>query len=71
MPVKQFIGRSVELGGLQRRYEQAGAQLILVYGRRRIGKSYLLEQFVTGSRRSFIKQPSKLKRESLRACFTG
>jgi AAA+ ATPase superfamily predicted ATPase len=70
MPSKQFIGRSVELGGLQQRYEHAGAQLILVYGRRRIGKSYLLEQFVTGKPTIFYQATQQTETREL-AGFTN
>jgi AAA+ ATPase superfamily predicted ATPase len=70
MPEKQFIGRSAELEGLERRYEQAGAQLVLIYGRRRIGKSYLLEQFATGKRTIFY-QATQQTEESELAGFTA
>ena len=70
MPDKQFIGRSVELDGLQRRYDQAGAQLVLVYGRRRVGKSYLLERFATGKPTIFY-QATQQTEESELASFTA
>ena len=43
-----IIGREAELTSLQQRYDRAGSQLVLVYGRRRIGKSFLLEKFAQG-----------------------
>ncbi|HEV3156792.1 MAG TPA: ATP-binding protein [Candidatus Baltobacteraceae bacterium] len=43
-----FLGRSHELSLLQKRYEREEGQLALVYGRRRIGKSFLLERFAHG-----------------------
>jgi len=70
MPEKQFIGRSAELDGLRRRYEQAGAQLVLVYGRRRIGKSYLLEQFATGKPTVFYQATQQTEGSEL-ASFTA
>lgn len=70
MPEKQFIGRSTELDGLQWRYEQAGAQLVLVYGRRRIGKSYLLEQFATGKPTIFYQATQQTEASEL-AGFTA
>jgi len=42
---QKFIGRHGELENLKAAADQAGGQLALVYGRRRIGKSYLLEEF--------------------------
>jgi AAA+ ATPase superfamily predicted ATPase len=43
-----IIGREAELTSLQQRYDRPGSQLVLVYGRRRIGKSFLLEKFAQG-----------------------
>ena len=70
MPDKQFIGRSSELGGLQLRYEQVGAQLVMVYGRRRVGKSYLLEQFATGKPTIFYQATQQTEASEL-AGFTA
>jgi AAA+ ATPase superfamily predicted ATPase len=70
MPHKQFIGRSAELDGLQRRYEQAGAQLVLLYGRRRVGKSYLLERFATGKPTIFYQATQQTEEREL-AEFTA
>lgn len=43
-----FIGRETELGFLEERYHSARAELIVLYGRRRIGKTELLRQFAKG-----------------------
>lgn len=40
-----FIGRGRELTALNTRASRPGGQLVLLYGRRRIGKSYLLGRF--------------------------
>lgn len=48
MPDEHLLGRANELTGLQQRYDRPGGQLVLLYGRRRIGKSYLLENFAEG-----------------------
>ena len=45
-----FIGRERELKFLQDRYTSDRSELIIVYGRRRIGKTELLKQFSKGSR---------------------
>jgi AAA+ ATPase superfamily predicted ATPase len=42
-----FVGRKKELDFLKRCYESSGAQLIVVYGRRRVGKTALLQTFTT------------------------
>ena len=40
-----FIGRERELDFLQERYDSDRAELVVLYGRRRIGKTELLQQF--------------------------
>ena len=40
-----FIGRKKELEFLEERYKREGAELIVLYGRRRIGKTELLREF--------------------------
>lgn len=40
-----FIGREEELNFLEDRYNSADGQLIVLYGRRRVGKTELLRQF--------------------------
>lgn len=43
-----FIGRKEELDALEKLYETEGFQMMVVYGRRRIGKSTLLSHFIRG-----------------------
>jgi AAA+ ATPase superfamily predicted ATPase len=44
-----FLGRGRELSHLQERYRGEGAEFIVLYGRRRIGKSELIDQFLRDS----------------------
>jgi AAA+ ATPase superfamily predicted ATPase len=44
----KFIGRTWELEGLKTLLQQERASLVVVKGRRRIGKSRLIEEFATG-----------------------
>ena len=44
--MKQFIGRKEELQKLNSLYDAHGFQMAVVYGRRRIGKSTLLAEFI-------------------------
>ena len=46
----QFFGRKFELEGLEDIYEKPGFQLIVVYGRRRVGKSTLIQEFIKDKR---------------------
>ena len=44
MAQKQIIGREKEIKLLQKCYESAESQLVVLYGRRRVGKSFLVNQ---------------------------
>ena len=43
-----FIGRETELAFLQDKYEEERGQLIVLYGRRRVGKTETLREFCKG-----------------------
>lgn len=45
-----FIGRKKELKELNRLYKQDKFQFAVIYGRRRIGKTYLINEFVKGKK---------------------
>ena len=40
-----FVGRKQELQFLEDRYNSAGGQLVVLYGRRRVGKTETLREF--------------------------
>ncbi|MDI3476406.1 MAG: uncharacterized protein PWQ95_2134, partial [Thermococcaceae archaeon] len=44
--MSKFIDREEELNFLRERYNSGKAELIIIYGRRRIGKTYLLRKFL-------------------------
>ena len=44
-----FIDRLQEISILQKRYKSKKAELIVLYGRRRVGKSELIENFLAGN----------------------
>lgn len=46
--ITKFVGRKEELGFLERKYGETGAQLIIIYGRRRVGKTELVKNFFRG-----------------------
>ena len=48
-----FIGRKSELDYLEECYGSRKAELIVMYGRRRIGKSETLKKFSTGKKHIF------------------
>ena len=41
-----FVGRDKELETLEKLYKKGGFELLVLYGRRRIGKTTLLSQFI-------------------------
>lgn len=46
--LKNLIGRQEEIRRLQRCLEENRAQLVILYGRRRVGKTYLVNEFFEG-----------------------
>jgi AAA+ ATPase superfamily predicted ATPase len=48
MQARRFIGRAHELERLEEAFESERAQLWVIYGRRRVGKTSLIRQFVRG-----------------------
>lgn len=49
-----FIGREKEIGQLEEIYSRDGFQMVVMYGRRRIGKTTLLNEFVSGKKSIFF-----------------
>ena len=47
-----FIGRSKELNMLDEAYKSEKSELVAIYGRRRIGKSALIDKFSEGKVKS-------------------
>ena len=48
-----FIGRKQELQFLEDKYNSRGGQLIVLYGRRRVGKTETLREFCKGKKHIF------------------
>ena len=46
--MKGIVGRESEIRELQERYSSERAQFIAVYGRRRVGKTFLIDQALAG-----------------------
>lgn len=62
-----FIGRTEELTFLESCYTSNKAQLVVVYGRRRVGKTELLTHFAQHKPHVFLASPSASKNEQLAA----
>lgn len=50
---ERFIGREQELDTLENLYRKAGFQMAVIYGRRRIGKSTLIKEFIKDKKSVF------------------
>jgi len=61
-----FVDRERELGWLEERWRAPGAQLLIVYGRRRVGKTELLKQFIRGKPAIYVLADRRPEREQLR-----
>ena len=60
---QSIIGRKKELDALNRLYNSAQSEFIAVYGRRRVGKTFLIRQFF---KNNFVFQLSGLANATTR-----
>ena len=52
--MKRFVDREQEMNTLQREYEQDGSSLVVLYGRRRVGKTTLISEFIKDKKALFF-----------------
>ena len=52
--MSQFINREDELASLQREYDRKGSSLVIMYGRRRVGKTRLITKFIENKNALFF-----------------
>ena len=52
--MEKFIGRKNELDALEKLYNTPGFQMTVIYGRRRIGKSTLIKEFIKEKKAVFF-----------------
>lgn len=62
----KFVGRAEELGLLQKYFEKPGFQFIPIYGRRRVGKTRLVREFIRDKRAIYFLADSVTEGEQLR-----
>ncbi len=55
-----FIGRRKELDAMQSLYDKDGFGMMVIYGRRRIGKSTLINEFIKNKNAIFLYSNKKL-----------
>jgi len=61
----EFIDRREELKELERLHKIAGAKMVLVYGRRRVGKTRLLQEFAKGKQVIFYTADARTEPDQL------
>ena len=52
--MKQFVDRELEMETLQNEYERDGSALVVLYGRRRVGKTTLISEFIKNKKALFF-----------------
>ena len=62
-----FIGRQVELAHLESLYVSGHAELFILYGRRRVGKTELLRAFCAGKAHIFFYRHADSDQDQLAA----
>ncbi len=62
-----FVDRSKELEYLERKWGEPGPQLIIIYGRRRVGKTFLLREFLRNHEGAYVLLTADSLRENLSA----
>ena len=65
--MRKFINRERELAALENQYAATGASLMVIYGRRRVGKTALIKEFIKDKRALYFlareeREASSLKR---------
>lgn len=63
--IQQFINRSEELDFLNKRYSSGSPEFIILYGRRRVGKTELIKQFIKDKPSVYFMADRQVERESL------
>jgi AAA+ ATPase superfamily predicted ATPase len=63
---QRFVNRERELQALERFWQLPRAQCIPVTGRRRVGKTFLIEQFAAGRRHVYYRCQLRAESEQLR-----
>ena len=60
-----FVGRKKELESLERVYAKNGFQMAVIYGRRRVGKTSLIDEFVQDKPVLYFTAQQKTTRQNL------
>ena len=69
--LQQFVNRKRELEFLERKNDEPGPQLIVLYGRRRIGKTELIKEFLKDRKGTYIYCTREPFKENLKIFARG
>lgn len=75
--MKQFVDRELEIRTLEKEYAKKESSLVVLYGRRRVGKTTLLSEFIKGKKALYFlatQEAEVLNRSAFQekaAAFTG
>ncbi len=61
-----FINRKSELSSLEEKWREGKPQLFIVYGKRRVGKTELIKQFMKGKNALYFLADKRTSREQLK-----
>ena len=65
----KFVNRNSEMNTLKKQYQDDNASLVVLYGRRRVGKTTLIEEFIKDKKALYFlatKEAESVNRETLR-----
>jgi AAA+ ATPase superfamily predicted ATPase len=62
---EKFVNRETELEFLQSEYEKSRASLVIIYGRRRIGKTSLIKKFISDKSALYFLASEEMERENI------
>ena len=65
MLTKTFVNRESELKALEKRYKKRGFEFVPIYGRRRVGKTELILQFIKNKKSIYFLATSGSKKENI------
>lgn len=60
-----FVNREKELGMLEERYAKANSEFLIIYGRRRVGKTELIRHFVSSKAHIYLLADKRSEKEQL------
>mgnify|MGYP005838436935 CR=1 FL=1 len=64
--MRKFVNRNNELTFLNKQYRQEGSSFVIVYGRRRIGKTTLIKEFIKDKSALYVLASEELESENKR-----